>query len=145
MNYSLVTLRKFAANYKNSRDNLLKFVEIIDEQLEHAATEFDQDISLIRQVFELQAVSYESEDRWKIEEALRKQLRLLFYPIQRKVQNIIADTVRASSVVENINSRLRPYFFLRKSFGNESLQLLRFFLNHKSFMRSAHKERINSH
>ena len=49
--------------------------------------------------------------------------------------------VRASSVVENINSRLRDYFFLRKQLGNGYLGLLQFYLNHRRYRRSERIER----
>ncbi len=45
-------------------------------------------------------------------------------------------TVRASSLVENLNSRLRGYFFLRRHLGADYLSLLQFFLNHRRLMRS---------
>jgi hypothetical protein len=51
-------------------------------------------------------------------------------------------TVRASSVVENLNSRLRSYFFLRRQLGPDYLQLLPFFLNHRRFLRREHPERV---
>ena len=54
----------------------------------------------------------------------------------------MADTPRASSLVENLNSRLRNYFFLRRHIGNDYLELLRFFLNHRRFMRSERPERV---
>ena len=52
------------------------------------------------------------------------------------------ETPRASSMVENLNSRLRNYFFLRRTLGPEYLDLLRFFLNHRTFMRSECPERV---
>ncbi|MCP4119352.1 MAG: hypothetical protein GY737_28940, partial [Desulfobacteraceae bacterium] len=58
------------------------------------------------------------------------------------VQEILADTPRASSLVENLNSRLRNYFFLRRHIGNDYLELLRFFLNHRRFMRSENPKRV---
>lgn len=51
-------------------------------------------------------------------------------------------TPRASSLVENLNSRLRNYFFLRKQLGPSYLNLLQFFLNHRQFMRSDVPERV---
>ena len=51
-------------------------------------------------------------------------------------------TPRASSMVENLNSRLRNYFFLRKQLGPSYLNLLQFFLNHRQFMRSECEERV---
>ncbi|MGK7908970.1 MAG: hypothetical protein AB4040_17320 [Synechococcus sp.] len=54
----------------------------------------------------------------------------------------MAQTPRASSLVENLNSRLRNYFFLRRQLGAPYLELLRFFLNHRTFMRSQCPERV---
>jgi hypothetical protein len=51
-------------------------------------------------------------------------------------------TPRASSIVENLNSRLRTYFFLRRHIGNGYLDLLRFFLNHRRYLRSERPERV---
>ncbi|MGK7914668.1 MAG: hypothetical protein AB4038_03860, partial [Prochloraceae cyanobacterium] len=46
------------------------------------------------------------------------------------------------SMVENLNSRLRNYFFLRKSVNQQYLDLLRFFLNHRTFMHSECSDRV---
>ena len=53
----------------------------------------------------------------------------------------MADTPRSSALVENLNSRLRTYFTLRRHLGGSYLDLLRFFLNHRRFARSRHAER----
>ena len=54
----------------------------------------------------------------------------------------MADTARASSLVENLNSRLRNHFTLRRELGNGYLDLLRFFLNHRQFQRSRCPQRV---
>ena len=53
----------------------------------------------------------------------------------------MTDTPRSSSLVENLNSRLRTYFTLRRHLGGSYLDLLRFFLNHRRFLRSRRTER----
>jgi hypothetical protein len=53
----------------------------------------------------------------------------------------MAQTPRSSSLVENLNSRLRNYFTLRRHLGGSHLNLLQFFLNHRRFMRGRHDER----
>ena len=58
------------------------------------------------------------------------------------VSEALKQTPRASSLVENLNSRLRNYFFLRKSLNDSYLSLLQFFLNHRRFMRSEVPERV---
>ena len=58
------------------------------------------------------------------------------------VAEVASETARASSVVENLNGRLRGYFFLRRHLGGAYLDLLRFFLNHRTFARSEHPQRV---
>ena len=41
----------------------------------------------------------------------------------------MAGMVQASSLMENLNSQLRTYFFLRRHLGSDYLVLLQFFLN----------------
>jgi hypothetical protein len=45
-------------------------------------------------------------------------------------------------MVENLNSRLRNYFTLRRQLGAQYLELLKFFLNHRTFLRSRVPERV---
>jgi hypothetical protein len=45
-------------------------------------------------------------------------------------------------VAENLTSRLRNYFFLRRQLGPDYLHLWRFFLNHRRFLPSEHPERV---
>ena len=44
--------------------------------------------------------------------------------------------------MENLNSRLQNYFFLRKRLGLSYLNLLQFFLNYRQFMKSEDEERV---
>lgn len=74
---------------------------------------------------------------------MRQQSRGRFYPLRAAVAALARNTVRASSVVENVNSRLRNYFFLRRHLGPDYLHLLQFFLNHRRFLRSEHPERVD--
>jgi hypothetical protein len=62
-------------------------------------------------------------------------------PLFDAVSRVMAQTPRSSSLLENFNSRLRTYFTLRRHLGNAYLDLLRFFLNHRCFMRSRCAER----
>ena len=58
------------------------------------------------------------------------------------VGEALKETPRASSMVENLNSRLRNYFFLRRNLGDSYLSTLQFFLNHRCFLRSQVSERV---
>jgi hypothetical protein len=61
--------------------------------------------------------------------------------LREAVAGLLGQVVRASSVIENLNSRLRSYFFRRRHLGGEHLTLLPFFLNQRRFVRSEHGER----
>jgi len=49
----------------------------------------------------------------------------------KAVAAALEETPIASSMVETLNSRSRNYFFLRLSLGDDYLNLLQFFLNHR--------------
>ena len=135
-------VRKMITKLKNQRDDLLRFVLRNDAKLAAVAENLKIDASVLRELYELQAIPREKKYFWTQEQSLRKKIGTFFHLAMVQINEIIAKTVRASSIIENINSRLRPYFFLRKSFGQESLELLRFYLNHKTFLRSEHPDRV---
>lgn len=60
----------------------------------------------------------------------------------KAVDEALQQTPRARSLVENLNSRLRNYFFLRRSLGDNYLSLLQLFLSNRRFMRSLKPERV---
>jgi hypothetical protein len=43
-------------------------------------------------------------------------------------------------MIENYNSRIRPYLSEMKSFSQIRLNLIRFYLNHKPFLRAANSD-----
>jgi hypothetical protein len=78
---------------------------------------------------------------WQKWNQLYKQLSDKFLKVKEAVELAMNSTPRASSLVENLNSRLRNYFLLRKHLNSNYLELLRFFLNHRIFMASGKEER----
>ena len=65
-----------------------------------------------------------------------------FHAVFEAVRQAVTRTPRSSSLVENLNSRLRNYFTLRRHLGSPYLDLLRFFLNHRRYRRSQLAGRI---
>jgi hypothetical protein len=128
---------------KNHRDQLLAFAAQLDQDLANLAAEFQVPVTVVRELLDLQALDQRQPQRWQREAALRQQLGHHFYHLQQAVHDLAMHVVRASSVIENINSRLRNYFFLRRQLGSDYLGLLQFFLNHRRFLRSDHPERVD--
>jgi hypothetical protein len=127
---------------ENHGKDLVAFAHIQDQQLARLAKELEVEPLFVRQIFEIQGIACSDQHRWEAISLLQSLLGHKFYAVENGVKDIISQTVRASSIVENLNSRLRNYFFLRKLLGPEYLELLRFYLNHSQFSRSRRAERI---
>lgn len=128
---------------RNQRDDLLDFAAQLEREFDDLAQAFDATPHLVREMFAVQTLDPNNPVRWGRDAKLRSLLGERYFLLSRALAAITRWTVRASSVVENLNSRLRDYFFLRQSLGNDYLALLQFFLNHRRFLRSEHPERVN--
>jgi hypothetical protein len=136
-------IRPVRVMLENHRDLLLAFAQEIDDRLIVCANELNLDPSDMRRLFN-QRVKERASDQDPITDNIPcKQPDEKSVAAEQSVQKIIGSVVRASSIIENINSRLRCYFFLRRQIGNGYLDLLRFFLNHRRFMRSELPERVD--
>ncbi len=127
---------------ENQRDDLLAFAVQLDNDLTALAQEFMVPVAVVRDLLNVQAMDVRDPRRWQKEAALRQRLHGRFYPLSEAVEELAGHTIRASSVIENLNSRLRNYFFLRRHLGPDYLALLQFFLNHRRFQRSEHAQRV---
>ena len=128
---------KLATALTNQRYDLLAFAAQLDRDLQTVAEEFEVSPTVVRQVRQMQALDPKGSRHWQ------EQLGSRFYHLGEPVADVARKTVRASSIIENFNSRLRSYFFLRRHLGPGYLQLLQFFLNHRRFLRSEHPQRVN--
>lgn len=126
---------------ENNRDNLLKFAKQLDKNLTEIAEEHRINLPDVREVYQLQGLPFSSQRRWEREAMLKNRLEHKFHVVESRVKSAMGNVVRASSIVENLNSRLRNYFSLRKQIGENYLTILQFFLNHRRFMRSQREER----
>jgi len=127
---------------KNQRDNLLLFAAQLDRDFVALSTEFAVHVDLVRELFAVQTLELNNPRRWRRDASLRRVLGARYFPLSQELEEVHRHTVRASSLVENLNSRLRSYFFLRRHLGKDYLSLLQFFLNHRRYLRSEHPERV---
>jgi hypothetical protein len=127
---------------ENHKENLLMFVPILEKQLLELAQELNVPLADVLEVYKLNGIHLSEQKHWESYNALRSKLGHMFHLIESSVNIILDNTIRASSLVENLNSRTRPYFTLRKEIGNKYLEVLQFFLNHRTFARSECPERI---
>jgi hypothetical protein len=126
----------------NQRHDLRAFAVQLDRHLAALAAEFQRSVETVRAMFDIEVLEADDPARWPREHALRSELGSQFFLLGAAVAELARQTVRASSVIENLNSRLRNYFFLRRHLGPDYLALLQFFLNHRRFLRSERPERV---
>jgi hypothetical protein len=127
---------------ENQRDALLAFAAQLDRDLCQLAARHEVPVELVRETLAVEALPAGDVRREPREEELARRLGGRCQPVRVAVAALRRGVVRASSVVENINSRLRNYFTLRRHLGVDYLKLLQFFLNHRRLMRSEHPDRV---
>jgi hypothetical protein len=138
-----LALKELCQTLKSQGKVLLAFGGPLEEALAAAAAQWAVPVAVARALLRVQALPADSLQRGPQEAALRQQLRGRYHGLSAAVAEAASRVVRASSVAENLNSRLRCYFFLRRQLGSGYLSLLQFFLNHRRFQRSEHAGRVD--
>src|SRR3954466_3209011 len=133
-------IRPVRVALQNQRDDLLAFAGVLDAELAGIARAHAVPEPLVREACVLHRLPTTSPAYWQSWSALQARMGGKFHVLFDAVRRAMADTPRSSSLVENLNSRLRTYFTLRRHLGGSYLDLLRFFLNHRRFQRSRHAE-----
>ena len=136
------TIRKLRKALHNQRDQLLAFAGALDQKLAAIATRFELPLQAVRDVCLLHRKPSTSNAYWQRWDQLHSELSSKFYGLMEAVGKALEETPRASSMMENLNSRLRNYFFLRRSLGDSYLSVLQFFMNHRRFIRSRVPEQV---
>jgi len=134
-------IRPVRVALQNQRDALLAFAGVLDDKLAAIAQTHAIAKPLVREACLLHRFPSTSPAYWQGWNRLRATMGGKFHTLFDAVSRAMAQTPRSSSLVENLNSRLRTYFTLRRHLGGSYLDLLRFFLNHRRFLRSRHAER----
>ena len=102
---------------QNQRDNILGFAQVLDDKLAEMAQQLKIPLHLVREMCLLFRKQPTSNAYWQAWNRLQQTLSGPFHHLYEAVQAAMKQTPRASSMVENLNSRLRHNFFLRKQFG----------------------------
>ena len=134
-------IKSVCTTLKNQKYFLLAFTEVLNEKFQFISDEFIFPIDKIWEMCVLQRCQHGS-DRYAIRSIpLQDYFGNEFDGVEEAVLKALDSTERTSSMVENLHGRLRPYFYLRREIGFGYLDLLKFYLNHTPFERSARAER----
>jgi hypothetical protein len=127
---------------ENQRDHLLAFAKQLDQDVLTLAESYEVPAAVVEETRQLLSMPSGRPERWQREKALWDRWGCRYGLVREAMAELLSEVVRASSVIENLNSRLRSYFFLRRHLGEDYLALLQFFLNHRRFVRSEQAERV---
>lgn len=134
-------IRAIRVKLKNQRDLLLAFSDVLNNKFLHIAKQSSLSLESIWRMCELQRCK-KGGDNYAIRSLpLQFQLGEKYDAVEDAVIAAMDTTEKTSSMVENLNSRISPYFFLRREIGNDYLHLLQFYLNHTPFLRSERPNR----
>ena len=127
---------------EKQRDNLLAFAVELDRELAALAQEWQISVATAREVLQVQSLPTWDPKRSHREAALRETLRGRYHGVCAEVRELSDRVVRASSLVESLDSQLRSYFFLRRQLGKDYLTLLQSFLDHRRYLRGENPSRV---
>ena len=113
-------IRPVRVALQNQRDDLLAFAGVLDDKLAAIARAHAIAEALVREACVLHRVPTTSPAYWQGWNRLRAQTGGKFHTLFDAVSRAMAQTPRSSSLVENLNSRLRTYFTLRRHLGGSS-------------------------
>ena len=134
-------IRAVRITLKRQRNLLLAFTDVLNEKFTLIANQSSLPLEAIWKMCELQRCKQGGHHYASRCLPLQIELGKKYDDIQDAVIAALSSTERTSSMVENLNSRVKPYFFLRKEIGNGYLDLLKFYLNHTPFLRSENPKR----
>jgi hypothetical protein len=132
-------IQTYARSLIHQRGDLLAVSHALDNTFQGIAKKHDRSVHDVWAIaytarFDIHAPTYHVQS-----DHLELRLGLPHYDeIEDDVLIALTATHRCSSMVENFNSRLKPYLDARKTLTAKTLGLYQFILNHRPFQRSHH-------
>jgi tetratricopeptide (TPR) repeat protein len=135
-------LEKALKFIKENTSEILQFVKKAETLMDRLSTEENIELEVLKKMWKQLRYSPESAEFNILEAQIGESLGTRYEEIHRKWDEIMANVVRASSMVECINSLIRPYLFLKKAVPSKFLALLQFYFNTRKYRRSRKPERV---
>lgn len=134
-------IKKLCITLENQREQILAFVKVLDLKFTEISKRYNCSKAHLWKLCELQRYNKKNIGYYAKAKGIRKSLKGQFYILETAVVEALNSTENSSSLVENLNSRIRTYATLRKEIGSSYLSLLQFYLNYSKFLRSEKPER----
>lgn len=125
----------------SNKESLLAFIKKAEKLFLELSNEENIRIDTLNLFWQQRGLSCNTNKYWILDSKLKSRLGNSYIKIKAKVTEILKSIVRCSSIVENINSQIRPYLFLKRVLKGKFLDLLQFYLNTRKYLNSRVKER----
>lgn len=125
----------------SNKESLLYFVKKAEKLFLELSIEEGISLDTLNLFWQQHGISNMKNKYWILDLKLKSSLGNNYYRIKAKATEILKTIVRCSSIVENINSQIRPYLFLKRVLKGKFLDLLQFYLNTRKYLKSRVKER----
>jgi hypothetical protein len=129
-------IKAFATTLINQKELLLNASVELDASFAKIGEQHNLSTSIIWDICNLAKYSRNSSNYYIKSLGLYDQIGESYDIIEDEVLLAISKVHRTSSLIENLNSRLRPFLDARKGFKKERYPLIEFALNHLPFERS---------
>ena len=136
-------LKKGIKFLSENTSTLLHFVKKAEELMCNFSTEENVAIEVLEKMWEQRQYAYYSRKYNVLEGEIGILLGNRYTEIREKWTKMLKQIVRASSLVECMNSLIRPYLFLKRSVPGKFLDLLQFYFNTRKYKRSRVDDRID--
>jgi hypothetical protein len=128
-------------NISLNKENLLMFVRKAETEMKFICDRENINTNIFYLLWKQRFYSESSTKYWEIENSIIKIAGQNIKVIRPLFDELVRKLVRASSIVECINSLIRPYLFLKRTLKGKFLDLLQFYFNTRKYMNSRVDER----
>lgn len=135
-------LLKEIDKFRKRLPQTVEFLRQMHRNMEDYASKTGLPVDAIRLAYRQRAFFVGSQEYTAIGKRLWRMLGDKILLLEKTLSGIISSTMRASSLVENLNSRIRPYINAKRRIGSWFFPLLQLYINTKKYRRSRKKERI---
>lgn len=125
---------------KDHQQTLIQFVEAAYEQMQMIADQEGVRTDTLSLMWEQKRYPVDSSQYNIIESKIGSLLEGQYESIREKFDEMLDRVIRASSIVECINSLIRLYLFLKRVVNDKFLDLLQFYFNTRKYTRIRRSE-----
>lgn len=134
-------LKKSIKFIKNNLEKILQFVKIAEDALSNLAVIEGVDEEILRKMWIQEIYRTNSPEYNYLESEIGIALGSRYLEIRQRYAMFKSDITRASSIVECINSLIRPYINLKRSIPENFTHILQMYFNTRKYRRSRIAER----